>query len=127
MHKPSAPAESIRVLKSNEARVMRFPWGELTWWADAENGNSDALTVGRCVLEPGSSNPRHYHPNCSEILVVLEGTIEHTLSEKESVLMQPGDTVTIPCNLWHNARNVGAGRAVLLITFSSATRQTIGE
>ena len=28
-------------------------------------------------MKPGGSNPAHRHPNCEEVLHVLEGDVEH--------------------------------------------------
>ena len=83
--------------------------------------------MGRCVLKPGQGNPRHYHPNCSETLVVMKGRIKHTSGKDEETEMAEGDTVTVPANAWHCAKNIGPEEAVLFIAFSSAERQTVGE
>jgi len=114
------------ILKAKDAIQESFEWGELTWYAGARLGNSDALTVGQCRIKPGQANPRHYHPNCEEILYVVQGEILHTMGD-ESLPMHAGDTIVIPVNLMHNARNVGDEEAVLFITFSPANRETIGE
>ena len=106
---------------------MDFPWGSLHWYAGAPSGNSDTMTLGRCVLKPGQANPKHYHPNCEEILHVLSGEIEHFVDGQGWFRMSPGDTVSIAANVWHHARNVGSADAHLLISFSSPNRQTIGE
>ena len=102
------------------------PWGRLVWMVSGKQGNSETMTVGRCYIAPGQENPRHYHPNCDEILHVLEGTIEHTFDD-ETVPMSAGDTISIPSGVLHNARNVGDSEAVFVITFSSADRQAVGE
>ena len=117
----------IIISRANQAQVAPQPWGELTWFANQELGNSDAMTVGRCVLRPNSSNPRHHHPNCSEVLVVIAGRIRHTIEGERETEMGEGDTVTVAPNVWHQATNIGEGDAVLFITFSSAQRQTVGE
>jgi quercetin dioxygenase-like cupin family protein len=119
--------ESIVILPKDRSERLDFPWGQLTWFANRQLGNSADLTVGRCVLRPGESNPRHYHPNCSEVLVVISGRILHTTGPDEERPMSEGDTVTIAPNVWHQARNVGDGEAVLMIAFSSADRETVGE
>jgi quercetin dioxygenase-like cupin family protein len=103
-----------------------FDWGQVTWYANRQLGNSEEMTLGRCVIKPGCANPRHYHPNCEEALQVVEGEIEHTLGD-EAFTMRPGDTIVIPANLIHNARNIGPGEAVMTIVFSTADRQTVGE
>jgi quercetin dioxygenase-like cupin family protein len=104
-----------------------FDWGHLTWFASGPNGNSDHQTVGRCVIKPGCANPRHYHPNCEEVLHVLAGTIEHDIKGHPSVTMHPGDTITIETGVRHQAHNVGPDDAVLMISFSSPDRQTVAE
>jgi quercetin dioxygenase-like cupin family protein len=127
---PTTDAESrpdIRLLPYAETERQPFTWGELTWFANAALGNTREVTVGRCILHPGQGNPRHYHPNCEEILTVLRGRIRHTGPAGQPREMGEGDTVAIPPNIWHHAVNIGEGPAVLLIVFSSAHRQTIGE
>ena len=119
------PLEEINIRPSGASDA--FEWGNLTWFAGRAQGNSGEMTVGRCVLEPRMGNPRHMHPNCEEILVVIHGIIRHTGPGGSAIEMQPGDTVTIPANVWHQAVNVGDEPAVLFIAFSSADRQTVGE
>lgn len=115
------------VKKSGEALVQKFDWGQLTWFASRELGNSTDVTVGQCRIRPGQANPRHFHPNCSEVLVVLEGRISHSIENDGTVEMAVGDCITVPPHLRHQARNIGDGDAVLMVTFSSADRKTVGE
>jgi quercetin dioxygenase-like cupin family protein len=75
---------------------------------------------------PGCANPRHLHPNCEEILHVLQGTITHTGKDTDEI-MHIGDTISVPVNTLHNARNIGDDWAILLISFSSPNRLTQGE
>lgn len=106
--------------------VEETDFGRLVWMVSGSLGNSTTMTVGRCHIEPGRANPRHYHPNCDEVLHVLSGTIAHTLDDDEFT-MEAGDTVSIPAGTVHNARNIGSGPAVLAIAFSSAYREVVGE
>jgi quercetin dioxygenase-like cupin family protein len=117
----------IQVLPQSEAPRQEFSWGNLTWFANRALGNTEDMTVGRCILKPGHTNGRHHHPNCSETLVVIQGRIRHTLTGDRETELSEGDTVVIPPNVWHSATNVGEIDAVLFIAFSSADRQTVGE
>ena len=124
----------ISVLRSSDCEVVDADWGELRWQASGQLGNSQDMTVGRCLLRPGQSNPKHSHPNCSEVLVVISGAIAHTVDETSpmaphgEVEMAPGDTVTIPTGVPHQARNLSDREdAMLFIAFSSADRQTVAE
>ncbi len=124
---PESIPNPIQILPSPQASRVPFEWGELTWFASGPLGNSEGLTLGQCVIRPGHGNPRHYHPNCEEVLTVLQGTIHHTSPDGTPVEMNEGDTVTIPANVWHQATNIGTIDARLLIAFSSAYRETVGE
>lgn len=101
-------------------------WGRLEWYVSGSIGNSTTMTVGKCVLNPGQGNGRHYHPNCDEILTVLRGRIIQTWNDQERV-MGAGDVVSIPTGIRHSARNIGDEPAELAISFSSADRQMIGS
>ncbi|MCE0484067.1 MAG: cupin domain-containing protein [Methylacidiphilales bacterium] len=118
---------NIQVLMQKHTLKSDFDWGSLTWFAGRPLGNSNDMTIGCCILKPGQANPRHYHPNCSEILIVMQGRIEHTGPGAGTVMLSVGDTVTIPANVWHHATNIGETEAILFIAFSSADRQTVGE
>jgi|GEM_PF-294336 len=120
---PVVPAASVT--RGEADRVITNPWGELRWYTSAEMGNSRTMTTGVARLKPGQSNPRHFHPNCDEVLHVVSGRIRHTMNEV-TVEMAAGDTVSIPQGVLHNATNVGTEDAVLAISFSTAYRQAVG-
>ncbi len=111
------------VLAAADAIVQVFDWGELQWFANGKIGNTQTMTVGKCILKPGRANFHHLHPNCEEILQVVSGRIIHSLGQ-ESHAMGPGDTIVVPPNVTHNARNIGDEDAVMTIIFSTADRQT---
>lgn len=114
------------VTPTDAYEVEDTSWGRLVWMVAGRLGNSATLTVGRCYIAPGSANPRHCHPNCDEVVHVLRGDIEHSLDER-TFPVSSGETVSIPRGSMHNARNLGAEEAVLLIVFSSPDRKTVGE
>lgn len=113
------------VIRHEEDRVTQSGWGELRWYTTAEMGNTRTMTTGVAILKPGAANPRHFHPNCDEILHVISGKIRHTMNEV-SVEMKAGDTVSIPQGVLHNAANIGTEDAVMAISFSTAYREAIG-
>ena len=114
------------VLKAKESVVEEFDWGKIYWFVSRKLGNSDKMTLGKCIIKPTCENPRHRHPNCEEVLHVLAGKIMHYVEDKYFE-MGTGDTITIPSNLLHSAKNIGTEDAILIIAFSSADRQTDGE
>ena len=109
---------------TGSAVVNEFEWGTLTWHYSRDLGNSETMTVGECLLNPGCSNPRHYHPNCAEVLRVEKGKIRHAYGD-QSFELNEGDMIHIPQYIRHNATNIGSTEAVMFICFSSADRETI--
>jgi len=123
----AGPTSSQRlILPHSDAVVQSQPWGKLEWFASRELGNSTSMTVGIATISPGKENPVHRHPNCDEILHVLQGQIMNRVGDKEYE-MHAGDTVTIPEGMPHNARNISKEDAVLSISYNSPDRIAIGE
>jgi len=112
-----------QVLKSTEttAALSSENWGNLRWLANQEIGNADRLTLGRVLVRKGKSNPRHCHPNCEEVLYLLSGRLEHTVGSK-TVILDPGDTLSIPAGVYHNALNIGDEDADMIVAYSCGTR-----
>ncbi len=103
--------------------VLKLAWGQITWLVSRSLQNSETMTVGRVFINAGAGNPVHRHPNCDEVLHVLRGRIEHSLGSATFVL-NPGDTISIPAGVWHNARTLDNTEAEMIICFSSADRET---
>jgi quercetin dioxygenase-like cupin family protein len=118
-----APSQSYLVAPDG-AETLDFAWGRLHWLCSGARLPAARLTFGLAEIEPGAKNPRHYHPNCDEVLYVLEGELEHTLGA-EVVHLTPGALLYIPVNTEHDARNTGTGTARLVIAYSAPDRQTV--
>lgn len=116
----------MKILNQSQYKKEPTEWGGLIWFASKELGNSENMTIGQCRIKPGMSNPRHIHPNCEEVLYVLQGKISHSYNDEE-IIMQKGDTISIPAGIPHNAKNIGDVEAILQISFSCAERQSVGE
>jgi len=117
---------SVRNAHDAEAKRIDEDWGSLTWLASAGIGNAAELTVGRVIIKAGCSNPAHHHPNCEEVLYLLAGRLEH-VAGGETMVMEPGDTLVVAAGVSHNARSVGDVDADMIVTYSSADRQVVGE
>lgn len=111
------------VRRTAEAENQRIAeeWGSLNWLASAKIGNAEGVTVGRVTIRPGQANPRHSHSSCEEVLYLLAGRLEHWIGD-ESVILEPGDTLTVPAHVAHYAVNVGDGEADMIVAYSSGER-----
>jgi len=105
-----------------EAKRIEEDWGSLTWLANKVLTNCEDLTVGRVIIKRGMSNPRHCHPNCSEVLYLLKGTIRHIIGD-EAFVMKAGDTSITPAGVMHIAINLGDEDADMIVVYPSGQRQ----
>jgi quercetin dioxygenase-like cupin family protein len=79
-----------------EMQPTEFPWGSITWLVSGEIVNSATMTFGRVVIRRGCSNEEHSHPNCDDILRLLQGELDHAAGPDRIVRMKPGDTIVLP-------------------------------
>ena len=117
-------AEKPTITRLHEAPDVEFPWGHLNWLCSGEIDAGAESTFGVCTIKPGERNPRHYHPNCEEVLYVISGQCEHSFGE-DTYRLGPGDMIRLPMDVIHNAVNVGEGDLVCVISFSSPERQAV--
>lgn len=121
------PSSLFRSLVPGDSQpVQPFPWGTIQWLDSAAITGGETLTFGVVEFAPGEGNPIHHHPNCDEILFVLEGDIRHLLGHDE-LPMGPGDLIHIPKGVRHRARNVGATPARVVVCFDSGWREVVNE
>ncbi|KAI9178283.1 hypothetical protein LWI28_024725 [Acer negundo] len=94
--------------------------------------NTLGVAMVRLDFAPWGINPPHIHPRASEILTVLEGSLEvgFVTSNPENRLITmvlcKGDVFVFPVGLVHFQRNVGNGFAVAMAAFGSQNPGLIG-
>ncbi|KAK2999858.1 hypothetical protein RJ639_024013 [Escallonia herrerae] len=87
--------------------------------------NTLGISIVRIDYAPWGINPPHTHPRATEILTVLEGSVQvgFVTSNPEnrliSKVLQKGDVFVFPVGLVHFQRNVGYGNAVAIAALSS--------
>jgi quercetin dioxygenase-like cupin family protein len=113
------------LLKKADIQTDAFPWGRLEWYARKSLNGAD-ITLGFCHIKPKMENAMHSHPNCDEVLYVVEGSIIHRLDGRE-IAMEKGDSLFIPQDAVHNAFNAGDSDAVLSIAFTTGDRKTLSS
>jgi len=114
----------LLVSSSSHRPVENYDWGTLQWLCNDAISPGSQQTVGICHIHPGMKNPIHYHPNCEEILYVIEGVGRHSFNG-EFVELRAGSTARIPIGVKHNFENIGDQVLICLIVFSSGKRQTV--
>ncbi|AXT56436.1 cupin domain-containing protein [Aquimarina sp. MMG015] len=61
------------------------------------------------TLKPGFYLARHHHKIMTEVFYILEGEVE-LIFDDETIIAKPGDTVTVPPNVWHAAGCAEGGK-----------------
>ncbi len=92
-------------------------------WAVREGHPAGAeQTIGLATFAAGKSNVEHIHPNCEEVVYVLDGEVEHTLGDQTTIL-RSGDLIVVPRDVPHRLINSSDAACKTLIVFSSPDRQ----
>ncbi|HAA15598.1 MAG TPA: cupin domain-containing protein [Cytophagales bacterium] len=65
------------------------------------------------TLKPGFYLGRHHHKIMTEVFYILEGEVE-LIFDDQTVVMKPGDTVTVPPNVWHAASCKAGGKMLTI-------------
>ncbi|KAM1032678.1 hypothetical protein ACFX13_037091 [Malus domestica] len=87
--------------------------------------NTLGISMVRIDYAPWGINPPHTHPRATEVLTVLEGSLQVGIitSNPEnrhiSKVLQKGDVFVFPVGLVHYQHNVGNSNAVVLAALSS--------
>ena len=112
------------VVRVRRGDATAFAWGSIQWLVNEQLAPRAELTFGYVEIDPGCKNPRHLHPNCDEVLFVLEGRLEHSVGD-DVVELGPGTALLIPKDVVHDARNPGDVPARVVVAYSSGDRQTV--
>ncbi|KAL3630030.1 hypothetical protein CASFOL_023014 [Castilleja foliolosa] len=87
--------------------------------------NTLGLTLARLDFAPNGIIPPHYHPRATELLTVLEGSLEvgfvtsSPANVHYSKVLEKGDVFVVPVGLLHYQRNVGSANTVALAVVNS--------
>jgi quercetin dioxygenase-like cupin family protein len=97
-------------------------FGSVHWAVRAGDPEGAEQTVGLATFDAGKGNVEHVHPNCEEVVYVLDGEVEHTLGDR-STRLRAGDLIVVPRNVPHRLFNDGSSPVRAYIVFSSPDRQ----
>lgn len=96
-------------------------FGSVQWAARRDDPPGAEQTVGLAVFDAAKGNVEHVHPDCEEVVYVLEGEVEHTLGDQRTRL-RAGDLIVVPRGVPHRLLNRGDAPARAYIVFSSPDR-----
>ncbi|MEX2245538.1 MAG: cupin domain-containing protein [Dehalococcoidia bacterium] len=111
-----------QVRRNVGSRAETMDFGSVEWASRGGSPEGAEQTVGLAVFEAGKSNVEHVHPNCEEVVYVLEGEVEHTLGDQSTTLRE-GDLIVVPRGAAHRLLNNGPAPVRVYIVFSAPDRQ----
>jgi quercetin dioxygenase-like cupin family protein len=65
------------------------------------------------TLKPGFHLKRHHHKIMTEVFYMLDGELE-LIFDDESITLTKGDTITVPPNVWHEAKCREGGKMLTI-------------
>lgn len=65
------------------------------------------------TIKPGFHLKRHHHKLMTEVFYMLEGEME-LIFDHEKIVLHPGDTITVPPNMWHEASCKNGGKMLTI-------------
>lgn len=65
------------------------------------------------TLKPGFYLARHHHKIMTEVFYILEGELK-LIFDDEDIICKPGDTITVPPNVWHAAQSEKGGKMLTI-------------
>ena len=65
------------------------------------------------TLKPGFHLKRHHHKLMTEVFYMLIGEMELVFDD-ETIILKKGDTITVPPNVWHEAKCKDGGKMLTL-------------
>jgi quercetin dioxygenase-like cupin family protein len=112
-------------VKQGDIRREQWDWGVIGWRCAPENTGSKALVVMDVALEPGEGHDFHKHPGQEEMIILKAGRIEQYI-ERESTILEAGDSVYIDADVVHASFNVGDETAHLQVVIGPSLGEGTG-
>jgi quercetin dioxygenase-like cupin family protein len=120
----NTPPIATQVRRNVGDNPEQTDFGSVDWAVREGYPDGAEQTVGLAVFGPGSSNVEHVHPNCEEVVFVLDGEVEHTLGG-QSTTLRAGDLIVVPRGVAHRLINTASSPVRAFIVFSSPDRQFV--
>ena len=65
------------------------------------------------TIKPGIHLKRHHHKIMTEVFYMLSGELE-LIFDNETIKLKEGDTITVPPNVWHEAKSIEGGKMLTI-------------
>jgi quercetin dioxygenase-like cupin family protein len=104
--------------------AVRYDWGAVKWVANDAVFPGSEQSFGVVYIDPGQTNPTHWHTQAQEIVHMLQGECDVRTGD-ETITLRPGMTLCIPIGVDHELTNNGWEPAIYVCSFSASGRGTV--
>ncbi|MGB5236133.1 MAG: cupin domain-containing protein [Flavobacteriaceae bacterium] len=100
------------IIRNGEGENYNYSQDHCFVKLSSKNTNGELCLV-EDALKPGFYLERHHHKMMTEVFYILEGEVDF-IFDNESINARPGDTITIPPNVWHAAKCEKGGKMLTI-------------
>ena len=104
--------EQTRFVKKGEGENYNYSQDHCFIKLSSRDTNGE-LCIIEDTLKPGFHLNRHHHKVTTEVFYILEGEME-LIFDKETIVLREGDTITVPPNVWHEAKCENGGKMLTI-------------
>ena len=104
--------EQTRFVKKGEGENYNYSQDHCFIKLSSRDTNGE-LCIIEDTLKPGFHLNRHHHKIMTEVFYILEGEME-LIFDKETIVLRDGDTITVPPNVWHEAKCENGGKMLTI-------------
>jgi len=103
---------------------VNYDWGALKLLVNDAQAPGSRQSFGLVYIQPGKTNPTHWHTRAQEIVHMLQGECE-VRTDRGVQTLRAGQTLFIPAGVAHELSNRGWEPAVYVCSFSASGRGTV--
>ena len=104
--------EQTRFVKKGEGENYNYSQDHCFIKLSSRDTNGE-LCIIEDTLKPGFHLNRHHHKIMTEVFYILEGEME-LIFDNETIVLRDGDTITVPPNVWHEAKCENGGKMLTI-------------
>jgi len=112
-----------KLVRKEEIDVETLDWGTLGWISTPARTGTAQVTVIEVTVNPGKGHDFHKHPDQEEFILIKNGNLEVWL-EKESSILNAGDSVLVDPGLVHASFNTSDEPVDVLVVLSPCIGET---
>jgi quercetin dioxygenase-like cupin family protein len=115
---------SCTITEVQKIEPVFYDWGELKWVMNGELAPGCEQSFALVHLQPGRTNPLHWHSAAEELVYILSGECDIAIDGQWQRLT-PGLTLLIPVGVKHELKNNSWEPFTYVASFSASMRGTM--